>query len=233
MKSSMQQGHPSLSQIQQAEYATRTLNSGVTRVSANKIFAALSSGNTLNSTAHSMRVHDRIRGVDGVLVGMEFEILTVATDSFTINAVLPNALLPTAGDLFDHMRPITPAFTTEGNQIVSVVPTYLTPVDQLDTSDEGDGVLAPNINAIPARSANALAVVASLAADTKKIQTFDDIGEYMALYGAADRSIFICFLPIAGGEVEVNIPLGTAIFLGAVKDSAIATDTRLIIQFLG
>jgi len=233
MKSNMQQGHPSLSQIQQAEYATRTLNSGVTRVLADKIFAASSFGNTLNSTAHGMRIHDRIRGVDGVLIGMEFEILAVATDSFTINAVLPTALLPTAGDLFDHMRPITPAFTVEGTQIVTLTPTYLTPVDQLDTSDDGDGVLKPISTSIPKRTSNAISVVASLAAAVKKIQTIDDIGEYMAIYSDAARANLICFLPIAGGEVEVSIAASSAVFLGAVKDNSIDTDTSLIIQFLG
>jgi hypothetical protein len=101
-------------------------------------------------------------------------------------------------------------------------------VDQLDT-----GVLDPTATTIPRSSNNAVSVVASLAADVRKIQTIEDVGEFMAIYSDAARTSLICYLPLAGGEVEVNIASGTTVYIGAVKDSDITTDTRLMIQFLG
>jgi len=55
----------------------------------------------------------------------------------------------------------------------------------------------------------------------------------MAFYEDAARTQLICYLPIAGGEVEVTIAAGTSIYLGAVKDTDIVSDTLLITHFLG
>jgi hypothetical protein len=106
--------------------------------------------------------------------------------------------------------------------------TRLDIVDQLDA-----GVIDPSTTNIPASSVNAISVVASLASAVKKIQVIEDIGEFMAIYSDAARTSLICYLPLAGGEVEVNIAATTEIFIGAVKNSAINSDTRLMIQFMG
>jgi hypothetical protein len=101
-------------------------------------------------------------------------------------------------------------------------------VDQLDA-----GALDPSTTNIPRSSNNAVSVVAALASDVRKIQTIEDVGEFMAIYSDATRTSLICYLPLAGGEVDVSIASGTTVYIGAVKDSDITTDTRLMIQFLG
>jgi hypothetical protein len=101
-------------------------------------------------------------------------------------------------------------------------------LDQLDT-----GVITPSVTTIPKSSSNAISIVASLSANVTKIQTIEDVGEFMALYSDAARTSLICYLPLAGGIVDVKIPAATNIFLGAVNDTDITTNTRLMIQFMG
>lgn len=287
METKTTSGQSSLSHIQPDEYAKRSMPTCLFKKAADKAFAAGSSGNTLNSTAHGMRAMDRVRGVDGVLANYEFEVLSVTTDTFTIGSVLSAALLPSNGDLFDHMRPVTQAVDESGNVLVTTaahhnedapmvsgdsgqlmlgvredslgtgsagssgtdgdyqaskftnrgelyVHQQRTIVDQLDTNNGMPGVLKPSTTTIPKRSSNAVSVVASLAAKSTKMQMIDDIGKAIALYEAADKTGFICFLPIIGNAVEVNIAAGTAIFMGAVDDVDITdADTKIMIQFLG
>lgn len=57
-----------------------------------------------------------------------------------------------------------------------------------------------------------LTVVASTSQITKKIQSIEDIGEFMALYtGPNGSEVLLAALPLGGGEVEVNVPSGTRI----------------------
>jgi len=108
-------------------------------------------------------------------------------------------------------------------------PAFLTPVDFLDVSPH-----IPSTTTIPKSSDNAISVVAVVAADIKKIQVIEDIGSFMALYSDAARTGLLCYLPLAGGEVEVSIAAGTAIYLGAVYDVDIdGAGTALMINFLG
>jgi len=114
--------------------------------------------------------------------------------------------------------------------IITATEKFLTPVDFLDT-----GFLIPTGgNLIPKSSSNAMAIVASLAADVKKIQVIEDIGSFMAIYSDAAKTALLCYLPLAGGEIEISIPSTTAIYIGAVNDIDIDdANTRLMINFLG
>jgi len=73
-------------------------------------------------------------------------------------------------------------------------------------------------------------VVASLAANVKKIQIFEDIGEYMSLRNGAGT--VLAYLPIGGGDVEVAIASGTELKLYSEKGSAISSG-KIAVNFIG
>jgi len=183
------------------------------------------------ATAHGLKRGDLIRFTSGSCENCEQRVIYVesTTKFYLSEPVIATDLIAT--DTFNKYRDETPLLNSDGTMPIKNI--SLDIVDQLDSSDSGDGVLKPNATTIPKRTDNAIEVVNSLAADCYKIQTIDDIGEYMALYSAADRSSLICFLPIAGGTLDVSIDAGTTIYLGAVKDDDITTDANLIIQFMG
>jgi hypothetical protein len=107
--------------------------------------------------------------------------------------------------------------------------TSLDVVDQLD----GSPLLDTSGTNIPASSADPLELVATLAADVKKIISVEDIGSYMGLYtGAALSETLKCVLPLGGGEVEVQIPSGTRVSIRALENTAISSG-KIAINFLG
>lgn len=76
-----------------------------------------------------------------------------------------------------------------------------------------------------------LQLVASTTQTTVKIQSIDDIGEYMALYiGAAASETLLCALPLGGGEVEVNVPVGTRLSIKSLKNNI--TSGNIILNLL-
>ena len=101
-------------------------------------------------------------------------------------------------------------------------------VDQIDIE-----ILDTSSTAIPGSASLPLQVVASTAADTQKVISVEDIGEYIGLYtGAASSEVLKCILPLGGGEVQVDIPSGTRISLRAIETSAISTG-KISINFIG
>jgi len=76
-----------------------------------------------------------------------------------------------------------------------------------------------------------LQLVASTTQTTVKIQSIDDIGEYMALYvGAPASETLLCALPLGGGEVEVNVPTGSRISIKSLKNNI--TSGNIILNLL-
>lgn len=107
--------------------------------------------------------------------------------------------------------------------------TALTVVDQIDTTP----LLDVSLSNIPASSASSLQIVASLAAAVKRVQTIEDIGEYLGLYsGPVATPTLLCVLPLGGGEVDVAIPAGTLVSIRHMKNTAITAD-YIAINFLG
>jgi hypothetical protein len=104
----------------------------------------------------------------------------------------------------------------------------------LDVVDQLDSVLLDTSGTnIPASSGNPLQVVASSAADIKKIISVEDIGEFIAVYkGPALSEVLVCILPLGGGEIEVQIPSGTRISLRNMKNTAISSGF-IALNFLG
>jgi hypothetical protein len=96
--------------------------------------------------------------------------------------------------------------------------TQMTVVDQLDTP-----VLITSSTNIPGSASAPLEVIASTAANIQKLQSVEDIGEYIGVYtGAASSEVLKCILPLGGGEVQLEIPAGTRISLRSMTVSAIS-----------
>lgn len=111
----------------------------------------------------------------------------------------------------------------------------LVKVNTLDIVDHLDSALLDvSSTNIPASAGNPVEVVASLASDVKKIKIVEDIGEFIGLYtGPALGETLKAVLPLGGGDVELEIPSGTRVSLRHMKNSAIATNTYMAINFLG
>ncbi len=113
-----------------------------------------------------------------------------------------------------------------GAVVVTTLPNVtlntLTPVDFLDS-----GVVNAASTNIPAAG---LTVVASLAANVKKIQTIEDVGEFLTLTNGAGT--VLAYLPLGGGEVDVTISAGTELKLASVSGSTISLG-KVAINFLG
>ena len=93
-------------------------------------------------------------------------------------------------------------------------------------------IVGSNIPALG--DATGLQIVASTADITRKIQTIEDIGEYLGLYSGAPSSlVLVCILPIAGGIVDVNIPIGTRLSIKHLKASVISSDTYFSANLIG
>ena len=92
-------------------------------------------------------------------------------------------------------------------------------VDQIDATP----VLDTSLTNIPGSASLPLEVVASTAAQTRKITSVEDIGEYIGLYtGAASSETLLAVLPLGGGDLEVDIPASTRISLRAMGTTAIS-----------
>lgn len=120
-------------------------------------------------------------------------------------------------------------------------PTLLAAIEALgpyDVVDQIDNAVGPlmdvSANNIPASANLPLEIVASLAANVKKIKIVEDIGEFIGLYtGAASSEVLKAILPLGGGEVELEMAAGTRVSLRHMKNSDINTNTFIAINFLG
>lgn len=118
--------------------------------------------------------------------------------------------------------------TSLGNINTAISNSYGTVVDQLDTP-----LLDVSSSNIPASASLPLEVVASLASDCIKIQSIEDIGEYIGVYtGAASSEVLRAILPLGGGEVDLQLNLGDRVSLRNMKNVAITTDF-IAINFIG
>lgn len=100
--------------------------------------------------------------------------------------------------------------------------TSLEVVDFLDA-----GVLDASSTAI---NTGGSANLVTLAADVKKIQIFEDIGEFMSLRTSAGA--VLAYLPLGGGEIDVAIPSSTILKLYSETGSNI-TAGKIAMNFLG
>jgi hypothetical protein len=118
---------------------------------------------------------------------------------------------------------------TEAKQDTLITILGLDVVDQIDTTP----LLDTSSTNIPGSGSSPVQVVATLAANVKRILVVEDIGEYYGLYtGAAASEVLKCVIPLGGGEVPVEINSGTRISLRSMTTTAISTG-KIAINFLG
>lgn len=86
---------------------------------------------------------------------------------------------------------------------------------------------------IPGSASNSLSVITSTAQQTNKIQSVEDIGEYIGVYtGAVASPVLVGILPLGGGEINVNIAAGTRISLRSMTASAISVG-KIVLNMVG
>ncbi len=120
------------------------------------------------------------------------------------------------------------------------IDTY-TVVDQIDSTITGvtnNVYVLSGTQTIPASTGTAMTLVAASAAAIKKIQTVEDIGEFMGIwYGSststAGTATFGCVLPLGGGEVPLEIPINNKIYLKTLTSGTALVSGNIGINFLG
>lgn len=143
------------------------------------------------------------------------QVTTVATETTSIDAKVSTEAKQ------DTM------ITSLANILTAVTNSYGTVVDQ------ADGLLV-DATTIPASSALPLEIVASLAADTIKVQTIEDIGEFIGIYtGAAASEVLQAVLPLGGGEVDLQLSIGDRVSIRNMKNAAITEAGDFAINFIG
>jgi hypothetical protein len=184
-------------------------------------------GLVLAIAGHGLQEGDSIIFTSGTNLGRFVQVdKVIDPGTIQINTKLLGAI---AADDYTVYRPVIPVASSSGGLNVSFSP--IAPVDFLDA-----GTLTPTGGSlIPRSSNNALQVVASLAARCTKLQFIQDVGIPMNLYSDAARTQLICHLPLTPDEsVDVDIPAGTALFIGAAQDVDIDEPASFIeINFLG
>lgn len=180
----------------------------------------------IKATSHAARVGDIVRITSGTNINMELSVAKVATNYIYLAGEL---IADPDGESFSIMRHITLTIDSSGNLAVSQ--SYLNVVDLVD----GDMIDVSSTN-IPASSSNPQEIVASLAANVKKIQVIEDVGEFIGLYsGAALSETLIAILPpgFTGSILDIEIAAGTRLSIRNMKNAAISTSTLFGINFLG
>lgn len=200
--------------------------------------STVSSGNTIDASGSTKRIlaiaghgHSAgqvIRFTTGPNTGIEVQIM----DASEANSVLLGQELPedpTGSNVYTLLRPMTPTLSPTGN--LQIVNSGTGVVDFLD----GGSIAPTGGNVIPRSSNNALQVVASLAAAVTKIQVVSDVGEFINIYSDAAKTNLIAHLPLTPDEiVDVEIPAGTSIYIGAAKDADIDDANSIIsMNFIG
>lgn len=100
----------------------------------------------------------------------------------------------------------TEAKQDDGNASLAGIFDYLTPLNTHTTTTTIDTSVTSITNS------SFLTVVAATNDVTIKIQSIEDIGEFMALYvGALGFEIILAALPLGGGEINASVPNGARI----------------------
>jgi hypothetical protein len=182
------------------------------------VTSALPSG--ASTSANQTTIIGHLDGVEGLLTTIDADTGNIASDTAAIKTaveILDNAI---SGSEMQVDVVTMPAVTVNGFDVVDFIDT--TPV--LDTSGTN----------IPASSSNPVAVVASLAANVKKLKVNDTTGYYIGVYtGAALSEVLQCIIgPGEDGTIDVAMSSGERVSLRAMANTAISVG-ELAIQFIG
>lgn len=198
--------------------------------SGNSLDALGSTELVLSITGHSLSVGQVLRMTSGAFQYEEVQVERVI-DANRVQLNSPLSSIPVGSETFSVLIPMSPTLDSTGQ--ISVVEGITTVVDFLDVgtyvpSTSGNGI-------IPRSSNNAVQVVASLAANVTKIQSVSDVGEFINLYTDAARTNLLCHMVLTPDEiVDIDIPAGTSVFMGAAKDQDIDDNSSVIqLNFIG
>lgn len=162
---------------------------------------------------------------EATLASIDGNIVACDTGSVTISAALP-AGSNNIGDVDVLSLPAIPA----GSNLIGSVDVNLDVIDLLDTNP----VLDTSGTNIPASASNPLQVVATLAANVKKIRVNDTTGKFIGVYtGAALSEVLQAVIgPGLDGDIEVKMSSGERVSLRHMSNSVISSG-ELLIQFVG
>ncbi|MCC7159821.1 MAG: hypothetical protein IT281_09805 [Ignavibacteria bacterium] len=159
------------------------------------------------------------------LSSIDGKIVAVNTGAVTISAALP-AGTNNIGDVDVLSLPAIPA----GTNLIGSVDVNLDVVDFIDTTP----VLDTSVSNITASAGSPLEIVASLAANVKKLRVNDTTGEFVGIYtGAAASEVLQAVAgPGIDGDIEVKMSSGERVSLRNMANSAISVG-KILIQFYG
>lgn len=156
---------------------------------------------------------------------------TIGTDELRINIVGQGGLATET--TLDNIHDKLPTALGQQNKAGSLSVTIASDQEALNTNAavvdflDGGVVDTSSTNITVGAGPN---LVASLAANVKKIQIIEDIGEFMSLKDGGGT--VLAYLPLGGGEVEVSIASGTAIHIASETGGTINIG-KIAINFLG
>ena len=165
-----------------------------------------------------------VAGYDGAIVrAVKVDNTGIVEVSGNVNANCSGSV-SVSGSVTVSSGNVTVAGTVTANQ-----GTLCTVVDFLDTP-----LLNASSTNIPASSSTPLTVVASLAADVKKIQILDTTGSFIGLYAdpAGTPVLKAIIGPGSDSTIELSLTAGTVLGLRNMENSAI-TVGNVAINFMG
>ena len=206
------------------DIVTNTLGTAINTTQINgKLPATLGQKASADSMAVvlSSEQEAMIDGLEALLTTIDADTSSIATDASTIagDTTSIDGKLPAA--LGQQTQANSLSVTLASDQVVQNA--SFSPVDFLDS-----GLVDTSVTNIT--TGGGVQVVASLAADVKKIQIIEDIGEFMSLKTSGGS--LIAYLPLGGGEVKVSIPSATVVHLVSETGSTINSG-KIAINFLG
>lgn len=182
-----------------------------------------------------------LASVDGKLpltLGSKADVASLAVTQSTEDKAIQtgiSAKLPATLGRKAEAASMSVTLSTEDNTIQDAIKTAVeslasgskTVVDQGDTPLLVAGTIPKSSTVAP------LGVIAVTSAECKQVQTIEDIGEFLGLYETTGPTL-LCVLPVAGGIVDIVIPIGTSLGIKHMKDTDIILgDSSFAINLIG
>lgn len=180
--------------------------------------------------------------VDGKLpltLGSKADVASLAVTQSTEDKAIQagiSAKLPATLGRKAEASSLTVTQSTEDNAIqVAIRDAVLAASSAKTIIDQGDTPLLISGTIPKVSTVTPLVVIAATAAESVKVQTIEDIGEFLGLYETTGNTL-LCALPVAGGIVDIVVPIGTSLGIKNMKDADIdmgANSVSFAINLIG